>query len=312
MTALDPDKVLLGTDRLAWIDYRNYHKGANHSGRTIRGYGETIAQLALHLAAQETPVLAASRAQVTGYLIWVKETHSASTELHRFRALRAWYGWLAAEEYIDKSPMLRIAKPKATETVPRVLTGGELSALLAACQAPKTATFAARFAAARDKAAISIWCEAGSPRLAEMDAMTLDDVDVDRGAVLVHGKGGKDRLIPLSPETVRDVIRYLRLRAAHKAASLPCLWLGKRGRYGMRGLAQSLAERAGQAGIGEIHPHLLRHTSFDRFKRAGGQVDDAMYLFGWSTIDMVLVYGRAAAKARAVEVGRTMGLRGSL
>lgn len=309
---LDPNRVLSGTDQLAWIDYRNYHKGAGHSPRTIQGYGEAIAQLALHLAREETPVLAATRAQVTDYLIWVRETHSGATELNRFRSLRAWYAWLAAEDYVDKSPMLRVAKPKAEETMPRVLSDAELSALLAACQAPKAASPGTRFAAARDKAVISIWCEAGSPRLAEMAGITTDDVDIERGNVLVHGKGGKPRLVPLSPETVRDVIRYLRLRAAHKHAVSKRMWLGKFEGFGMRGLAQSLAERAELAGLGHLHPHELRHTAFSRFKEAGGQVDDAMYLFGWSTLDMVLVYGRAAAKARSVEAGRSAGLRAGL
>jgi site-specific recombinase XerD len=309
---LDPDTALTGADRLAWIEYRNNLKVAGRSPRTIQNYGEAIAQLAVHIAPDGATVLTADRGTVTGYLLWCREEHSSSTELNRFRSLRAWYGWLAAEDIITKSPMARITCPKTEERVPRVLADAELSALLAACSAPKGAAYEERFCAARDRAVIAIWCEAGSPRLAEMAAVTTDDIDIERGHVLVHGKGSKDRLVPLSPETVRDVIRYLRARAAHKRAGSGELWLGRRPGFGMRGLAQMLADRAGQAGLGHLHPHEMRHTAFSRFKAAGGQVDDAMHLFGWNSLDMVLVYGRAAAKARSVQAGRSAAMRAGL
>lgn len=309
---LDPERALAGPDRLAWIEYRNYHRVAGHSERTIQNYGEAIAQLALHIAAGDLTTLTATRNAIGEYLLWCREAHSASTELNRYRSLRAYYNWLAAEDIIGKSPMARVPKPKAEQRVARVLTAEELSALLRVCQAGKGASAEARLLAARDRAVIAIWCEAGSPRLSEMSAMTTDDIDLDAGQVLVHGKGSKDRLVPLSPETVRDVVKYLRLRAASKQAAGSALWLGRRPGFGMRGLAEMLAERALQAKIGHVHPHELRHTAYDRFSDAGGQVDDAMRLFGWATLDMVLIYGKAAAAARSVRAGRAVALRAGL
>ena len=77
----------------------------------------------------------------------------------------------------------------------------------------------------------------------------LTDLDMRADHVTVHGKGDRVRILPFGAKTGTSLERYLRLRAKHKLAKLPELWLGSRGQ-GMTtsGVTQMLERRAGMAG----------------------------------------------------------------
>ena len=298
MTA-QPQDTLTGPARFAWLEYERHLMVLNRSPRTIQSYGEAACQLAAHIA--PAGLLEATRAQVESYLIWCRETHSVGTQANRWRSLKALYGWWEDEEIIARSPLRRIGKPAGTQKVPAVLGAAELAALRKVIAADKS------LAGYRDAAVLELWCSPGSPRLAEMAGLTLDDVRLDRNAtVLVHGKGRKDRLIPPTDAAVAALLRYLRHRAAHRNAAAGALWLGERAGFGSRGLAEMLSRRARAAGIGHVHPHQLRHTAWHNWRMAGGDIDDGMLLWGWSQVEMALAYGRSAAVARALEAGRSV------
>jgi site-specific recombinase XerD len=296
-----PEDTLTGPDRYAWMEYERHLMVLNRSPRTIQGYGEAALKLAAHIA--PTPLLEATRAQVEQFLIHVRQVNSVGSQANRFRSLRALYSWLEDEEIITRSPMRRIGRPQGAQKVPRVLESAEKAALRASCQ-PKEKTWAGY----RDAAVLELWLGPGSPRLAEMAGITLDDVKITgKATILIRGKGNKERLIPPSDAACGLLLRYLRHRAAHKLAASGLLWLGERPGFGARGLAQMLAHRSAAAGIGHVHPHQLRHTAWHDWRLNGGDIDDGMLLWGWSQVEMALMYGRSAAVARALEAGRQLG-----
>lgn len=296
-----PEHYLKGQDQFAWLEYERHLMVRNRSPRTIQSYGEAAVQLAQHIA--PVPLLEADRARIEEYLITCREAHSTGTQACRWRSLRAFYAWLADEEIIDRSPMRRIERPAGWQKIPAVLSGPEIAALRRECEGK---TFTSR----RDAAALELWLSPGSPRLAEIAGLTTGDVALGREAtVLLHGKGSKDRLIPPTDTAVAALLRYLRARASHKLASAgtDALWLGERRGFGARGLAQMLSMRARAAGLGHVHPHQLRHTAWHNWRTAGGDIDHGMILWGWSQVEMALMYGRSAAVARALQAGRELG-----
>jgi site-specific recombinase XerC len=291
--------------------YRRALAVKGRSKRTYQNYEETILQLAeFHDGAD---VLELEQSDVEEYIVSVLAQaprrrrgeqllpgHVTGTAANRFRALRAFFNWAVTEERIDgPSPMARMKTPTATDAAPPVPPDEHVAKLLKACQGKD-------FDARRDLAIVRLFCEAGSPRVAEMAGMLVDgSLDLRRDMVKVMGKGGRIREIPFGPKTGQAFDRYLPVRNRHALARRPELWLGARGMaLTPSGIAQMLQRRCEQAKIPYIHPHLLRHGAANAFFEAGGNPDEAMDLFGWKSPEMPLVYGRTARTSRAQKTAR--------
>ena len=274
-------------------------RARRRSPRTIQNYIEAIEQLADHH--DDADVLELDKTAVEDYLLDVIDRHSPATAAVRFRALRAFYNWAAREEYIPGSPMAHMSVPTVTEVPVPVLDDDQLRALLKACSGRG-------FEDRRDNAIIRLFCEPGSPRVSELVGLTLEDVDLRRDLVRLHGKGDKVRAIPFGAKTGQALDRYVNMRSRHPLAKLSAFWLSTHYRPGkaltVSGVAQMLRRRSTAAGIGHVHPHQLRHTAASNWADAGGSEGDAMALFGWTSPDMPRRYGRSASVVRAQRAAR--------
>lgn len=238
---------------------------------------------------------------------------SAATAKTRMMAVRHFGRWLAEEGEIPDNPFERVKAPKVDEPVVPVLTDDQLRALIAACEPPKGETTGLpSLRHRRDEAIVRLLADAGL-RAGECIALHVEDVDlVQMTAVVRRGKGGKGRTVPFNARTARAIDRYKRVRRLHKLAERPELWLGDRGRLlAYNGLYWALGQRAAAAGIEDFHPHMLRHTSADRWLAAGGSETGAMAVHGWSSPEMLQRYGRANREQRAIEEARRLD-RGDL
>ncbi len=265
------------------------------SRRTIQNYLEAVGQLADHHGGADVTEL--TRDDVQAYLLAVLATFKPTTAANRFRSLRAFYNWAVDEEILDRSPMRRMSEPTVTDVPPAILTDDQLRALLRACAGRD-------FDDRRDTAIIRLFCEPGSPRLAEMAGILLDLCDMRRNFVRVHGKGDKVRDIPFGAKTGQALDRYLRLRLKHARRSSPMLWVGPRGALTPSGITQMVRRRAKLAGVGHVHPHQFRHTAAHVWKLDDGSEEDAMALFGWASSEMPRRYGRSASTERAQRAAR--------
>ncbi|MEV0608082.1 tyrosine-type recombinase/integrase [Polymorphospora rubra] len=277
--------------------YRRALQILRRSPATIVNYEITLRQLAAHA---KTDLEAITRAQVEEFLLDSVEQDASATAARKHRNLRAFYNWMVKEEIVDRSPVAGVGAPTVTETPVPVVPDDVLAKLLKACAGSD-------FPERRDTAIIRLWCEAGSPRVSEMVGLTTDTVDMQHDQVTLHGKGDKVRTIPFGAKTGQALDRYIRIRAKHKDAKLPNLWLGvKTGRGGLTatGAYRLLERRCEQAGIPRIHPHQLRHTAAHIWKDRGGSDGDAMALFGWSSAEMPRRYGKSAEVARAQRAAR--------
>lgn len=234
---------------------------------------------------------------------------AASTARARQLAVRRFTAWLAEEGEIDTDPFLGIKAPKLDSKVIEPLTDEQLRALLKACTPPKGADRAQMLRHRRDEAILRLMLESGV-RAGEVVALEVGDVDLHQGTATVRrGKGGNGRTVPIGPEAGLAIDRYLRLRAAHRLADRPGLWLGDRGKaFSYDALHKSLGERARAAGIEGFHPHLLRHTAAHRWLAAGGSESGLMAVAGWTRPDMLMRYTKAQASARAAEEARRLNL----
>ncbi len=233
-----------------------------------------------------------------------------ATAKTRMMGVRHFTRWLAAEGEIDADPFTHMRPPKVDQPVVPILSTEQLKALVTACTPPGAArTGLPSLRHRRDEAIIRLMLETGL-RATECLNLQVTDVDFRTNTLVVRrGKGGKGRTVSFGAQAAKALDRYLRVRALHRLASDPHLWLGDRGRalaYG--GLHWALAQRAETAGITDFHPHMLRHTSTDRWLAAGGSETGAMAMHGWSSPAMLQRYGRANRERRAIEEARRLNL----
>jgi integrase/recombinase XerD len=278
------------------------------SEQTLKTYADGVRFYLTWCAEQEADPL--DRGSIRGWVAALLDGGNApATARARQLAVRRFTAWLAEEGEIAADPFLGVKAPKLDTKVVEPLTDDELRRLLKACTPPKGATPAEMLRHRRDEAILRLMLETGA-RAGEVVALDLADVDPSAGtATIRRGKGGKGRQVPFGPHTALALDRYLRLRAHHRLASSPALWLGDRGKgFTYDALHKALGERATTAGISGFHPHKMRHTAAHRWLAAGGSEGGLMAVAGWTRPDMLMRYTKAQASARAAEEARGLNL----
>ncbi len=222
-----------------------------------------------------------------------RQGRAGNTIRNRWVALKAFYRWALAEEEITKNPLERVVVDRPDTPSPPTLTDAELGTLLDACKGVE-------FDARRDLALIRLLAGTGL-RASEVVGLALDDVDLRTRIARVEGKGGRYRIVRFDPATAVALDRYRRVRARHRYAGRPELWIGHRGPLSRKGIGPILDRRAKQAGLErKVWPHLLRHGFADRYLAAGGQEGDLLRLGGWSDASVMRRYGAHRAQDRAL------------
>lgn len=278
-------------------------RAAKKSPATIKTYRKNVG---LFLAWCETTARAAvpDLRTAEAYLADLCDERSGSTGRTHLVALRSWAKWLVREQEIDCGYELGdVVRPAVHEYVVTPFSDEELAALLKACVGRR------RLMDLRDTAIVRILIDCGG-RAREIVGIELAEVDLASAIVLLHGKGGKDRFVPLSDTTCEALDRYLRARRRHENADSPKLWLGQREPFSLdyAGLWKTLQMRGKAAGIADVHPHRFRHTFADRWLDRGGSEGGLMQVAGWSDPAMIRRYAKARAGRRALDEARRLGL----
>ena len=124
-------------------------------------------------------------------------------------------------------------------------------------------------------------------RTAEAVGLDLGDVDFDREAVHVHGKGRKDRVVPLGEEAAHHLARYLRdARPALARGAVDAVFLSARGRR----LDTSTVRRLVR------HPHRLRHSFATHLLEGGADLRTIQELLGHASLSTTQIYSHVDAK----------------
>jgi site-specific recombinase XerD len=281
-------------------------RARNLAEATQRNYAEGVRQFLAYLTVQAPEITEPAdigRAECEDFLAYIIESKSAATAKIRHTSLSLWFKWLADEEEIDRSPMLKVRPPAVPEQPVPIMSDDELRALLKATEGKD-------FAARRDTAIIRLFMDTGMRR-GECASLAITDVDLDQQVAFVLGKGRRGRACPFGDKTSMAIDRYLRLRGRHPHAGLEALWLSDQNKtrpFGHDGIEQMIRRRAAQAGLEGVHAHRLRHTAAHQWLANGGQEQDLMRLLGWRSRAMLGRYGASAADERARDAFRRMKL----
>jgi site-specific recombinase XerC len=275
----------------------------NPSPRTIEVYTESARQLHAFLVQTDRPLDPAriTRGDVADFLNQLRDQgRSPATVRVRFSSLRRFFNWLVDEGELEHSPMARLRGPKIPDRPPEGLGEDELAKLFRACEGKD-------FQSRRDVAILRMFLDTGL-RLTELANIRLKDLNMDTQLVRVVSKGGYEDLEPIGTVTSRELDRYLRVRAKHRDAHRPGLWLGSAGgTIASNGIYQMLRRRVREAGLDRtIHPHLFRHTFAHLLKEGGASDEEVQRLGRWRDRKMVTRYGAWAADQRAFATHRRL------
>ncbi|MBN2622506.1 MAG: tyrosine recombinase [Acidimicrobiales bacterium] len=215
------------------------------------------------------------------------------TIARRASALRRYFRWLQRTGRTDRDPTAGLSAPKGEARLPRVLRPDEVRALLgepggapapSAGAGPDGGDGAAGTAVdLRDMALLELLYGSGL-RIAEATAVDVDDVDLDRSRVMVWGKGGKQRAVPLSEPAAHAMRRWLadgREMLVTEASPGGAVFLNRRGRrLTPRDARRIIDRRAAEP----THPHALRHTFATHLLDGGADLRVVQELLGHSDV----------------------------
>jgi integrase/recombinase XerD len=252
---------------LDFVAHLEFERGLSRN--TLEAYRSDLLQLGRFLERRGVTALDAEPVDIADFLASLGGadggTASPATINRKQACLRSFYKHLRREEILDSDPTADLAAPRKGRKLPQVLTRGEVERLLAQ---PRGAAPVAL----RDQALLELMYACGL-RASEATGLAVTDLDLDELVLRAHGKGSKERQVPIGRTAAAAVRRYLeRGRPQLIGASVePRLFVNFRGgaltRQGLYKIVQRHARSAGLAD--RMSPHTLRHT-FATHLLAGG------------------------------------------
>ena len=277
----------------AFLDYLRVERGS--AKLTIAAYTGDLAQFAGFLEKRRELLTQARREDVRAF---VQELFSNALDGRsvgrKLSAIRHLYRYLLLDGKIEKDPTLNIDSPKQWKVLPKSLSRGEVEATLAAAQ-PRNETALSQALALRDRAMLEL-LYAGGVRVSEVADARLEDLKLDMGYILVHGKGDKERMVPLGVPAQRALQQYLKSarEVLARKRSSPLLFLGTGARRLTRQRVWQLVGKASLASGRHASPHMLRHSCATHMVENGADLRTVQTILGHSDISTTQVYTHVA------------------
>ncbi|MCF8587640.1 site-specific tyrosine recombinase XerD [Gordonia liuliyuniae] len=201
-------------------------------------------------------------------------------------AARGFHKFAAAEGAVVDDVAHAVRPPKPARRLPKSLPVDDVLAILQAASVSEGPR------ALRDRALLELLYSCGA-RISEAVGLDVDDIDVEHRAVVLRGKGGKERIVPVGRPALAALDAYLvRGRPALVKKGTPALFLNVRGgRLSRQSAWQVLVDTAERAGVDkDVSPHTLRHSFATHLLDGGADVRVVQELLGHSSVTTTQVY----------------------
>jgi len=278
-----------------YLDHLGVERGL--AANTLTSYRRDLRRYAGFLAeAGLDDVDAVTEATVSAFLVRLREGDaehpplSASSAGRAVVAVRGFHRFCVVDGITAHDPAAGVRPPAPARRLPKALPLADVEAILEAAGAPGTSL------ALRDRALLEVLYGTGA-RISEAVGLDVDDLDRVEATVLLRGKGGKDRLVPIGSYALAAVDAYLtrarpELAVAGAGERAGALFLNARGgRLSRQSAWTVLVRAADRAGVTrDVSPHTLRHSFATHLLEGGADVRVVQELLGHASVTTTQIY----------------------
>ena len=277
----------------ATADFLRHLRERNASLHTIKAYSGDLANFAAYAGARGWKQI--DHIAIRGFLSRLYEKRLSKTSVARsLAAVRSLYRWLAQEGVVDQNPAKLVATPKLPKKLPRVPTIEEMNSVLDG-EMPQAAAFPER-----DRLMLELLYGCGI-RNSELTGINLDDIRLSAEAILIRGKGKKERYVPFGGSAKAALVAYLPARHATLAEArknTQALLINRRGgRLTTRSVGRIIKKVAVAKGLSpDVHPHTLRHAFGTHMLEEGADLRAIQELLGHERLATTQRYTQLSMK----------------
>jgi integrase/recombinase XerD len=273
----------------SFIDYLKIEKGL--APLTVVAYTRDITQFGGFL--KKRSLASARRQDVGDFLEHLFSHHVDGRSVARkLSALRHFYKYLLLDRHIAHDPTLNLETPRQWKILPKALAGDEIATML---EPRGAATKIAPAIALRNRAMLET-LYGGGLRVSEIVNVKLEDMKLDLGYVLVHGKGDKERIVPLGAPAIQAIREYLAQgrEALAKGKTSPLIFVARGARRMSRQWVWEMVRAASSRNTRTASPHMLRHSCATHMVEGGADLRTVQTILGHADISTTQVYTHLA------------------
>jgi integrase/recombinase XerC len=293
-------------------DFLRHLRERNASAHTIKAYTGDLDNFAAYAGSRAWKTI--DHFAIRGFLSHLYDKGLSKTSVARaLAAVRSLYRWLAQEGVVEQNPAKLVSTPRLPKKLPRVPTIEEMNFVLDG-KMPEVASFPER-----DRLMFELLYGCGI-RNSELVGINLDDISLSNEAILIRGKGKKERYVPFGGSALAALAVYLPWRQQLLATSrntpkntisakgspakstavkgMPALLVNQRGgRLTTRSVGRIVKRIAVAKGLSpEVHPHTLRHAFGTHMLEEGADLRAIQELLGHERLATTQRYTQLSVK----------------
>jgi len=283
-------------------DFLRHLRERNASPHTIKAYTGDLDTFAAYIGSRTWKTI--DHIAIRGFLSHLYDKGLSKTSVARaLAAVRSLYRWLAQEGVVEQNPAKLVSTPRLPKKLPRVPTIEEMNAVLDA-KMPEVASFPER-----DRLLFELLYGCGI-RNSELVGINLDDISLSNEAILIRGKGKKERYVPFGGSALAALSVYLpwrqqlllTLRNASRnttaVKTTSALLVNQRGgRLTTRSVGRIVKRIAVAKGLSpDVHPHTLRHAFGTHMLEEGADLRAIQELLGHERLATTQRYTQLSVK----------------
>lgn len=277
----------------SFLEMMSAERGA--SDNTLAAYRRDLEDWAITLGKAKRDLLTVGTGSLETVLAgWANKGHAPSTAARKLSTLKQFCLFLQTEGLREDNPAHNLKGPKQGRPLPKILSEADVDALFSVAEANQS------------EKGLRLLClleilYAGGLRVTELVTLKKNAVARRDGCLMIKGKGGRERLVPLTDAAQRSISKWLEVRdhtlptnviARDRAKAFLFPSSSKMGHLTRERFAQMLKDLAQRAGLNarKISPHVLRHAFATHLLARGADLRSVQTLLGHADISTTQIY----------------------